>query len=806
MIVKVIVDIPTQQVDRPFDYLVPSELEAMIEIGIRVQVPFGVRQVMAIVVEIVEESDYEGKLKPISKVLDYMSFLNEELVALSATIASEIFTFRINILQAMLPSMLRVKYENYFHIEKPTAFLDLTADYLDADGTEVYASESLVEVLPAKLLKKLLNDDIIKVEYRVKDQVTTKTITYIDVNQTADDYMNELERLNKNSKKQALLLQDLIENRDQYIMMKQNDFLNHPDYNRRLLNIAIENQWLKKVVKEVYRDPLANQHFEPSYEQTLTNDQMQAFTTIEAARQAKKATTFLLEGVTGSGKTEVYLQLMQRARQDGQSAIFLVPEIALTPQMVERVKSRFQTGIAVLHSALSVSERYDEWRRIIKGEATIVVGARSSIFAPLKNIGLIVIDEEHESTYKQADNPRYHARDVAIWRSEYHHCPVILGSATPSLETRSRAEVGRYQLLRLPKRINERALPQVDLVDMSKIVGRFNNDIFSPSLIDKIQHRLDAKEQIILLLNKRGYASYMLCRDCGHVLQCPRCDISLTYHKSQEQMKCHYCDYHSPVPHHCPNCHSHNIRTYGIGTQKVAETIEELFPQAKTIRMDIDTTRGKGQHEKLLTAFSHGQADILLGTQMIAKGLDFEKVTLVGVINADTALHLPDFRASERTFQLMTQVAGRAGRGRYQGEVIVQTYNPDHYVMQLVKQQDYERYFYTEMQRRHMANYPPYFYITSLTVSSKFQNQAHKKIYELKSQIFEAVNTQQVIILGPSNGPAIKKNNYYYYQIILKYKNKDFIQQELKTILSQTQADIRQGIFVSIDHEPQFFI
>lgn len=806
MIVKVIVDVPTKQVDRTFDYLVPTELEDMIEIGIRVQVPFGFRQVMAIVVEIANETDFEGGLKPINKVLDYMSFLNEELVELSAVIADEIFTFRINVLQAMLPSVLKVKYENDFEILKADEFEQLTENYLDYNGESYIESHSLEQLIPAKLLKYLLNEKIIKIEYRLKDRATTKTVAYLNVLQTEEFYQNELQQLRKNSTKQALLLNDLIDNRHQFVMLKQTDFLENKEYDHRLLKIALDKQWLKKVEEEVYRNPLANQEFEPTVAQSLTADQLKAFNQVEAARQANKATTFLLEGVTGSGKTEVYLQLMEKARESNRGAIFLVPEIALTPQMVNRVKSRFQTGIAVLHSGLSVNERFDEWRRIINGEATIVVGARSSIFAPIKNIGLIVIDEEHESTYKQADNPRYHARNVAIWRSKYHGCPVILGSATPSLESRSRAEVGRYQLIRLPKRINEQALPQVELIDMSKIVGRYENDVFSPRLIEMIQQRLDAKEQIILLLNRRGYASFLLCRDCGQVLQCPRCDISLTYHKSDEQMKCHYCDYHCPVPHACPNCHGHHIRTFGVGTQQIAEILTELFPSAKTIRMDIDTTRGKGQHEKLLNAFSKGKADILLGTQMIAKGLDFERVTLVGVMNADTALHLPDFRASERTFQLMTQVAGRAGRGRYKGEVIVQTYNPDHYVMQLVKNQDYERYFYTEMQRRHIANYPPYFFVTSVTVSSKQQKHAQKVIYALKSQLFAAINTDQVILLGPSNGPAVKKNNYYYYQIIIKYKNKAQIQEELQTILSQTQEEIKKGIFVNIDHEPQYFI
>ena len=524
---------------------------------------------------------------------------------------------------------------------------------------------------------------------------------------------------------------------------------------------------------------------------------------IAQALEEHQDQTFLLEGVTGSGKTEVYLQLMAKASQMGRGAILLVPEIALTPQMVRQVKSRFQTGVAVLHSGLTNSQKYDEWRRIIRGQATIVVGARSSIFAPIRDLGLVIIDEEHETTYKQSDTPRYHAREVAIWRCHYHQAPLLLGSATPSLESRSRAQVGRYQHLRLPERVNGRPLPPVTLVDMTKEMVQQTTDELSSVLKDKIADRLAKGQQIVLLLNRRGYASYMLCRECGQVIQCPRCDISLTYHKHEHRLKCHYCDYQSPVPDHCPNCYSDYLRTFGLGTQKIEELLNQHFPDARVIRMDMDTTRKKGQHEALLDSFRRHEADILLGTQMIAKGLDFENVTLVGVINADTALNLPDFRAGEKTFQLLTQVAGRTGRGRFEGEVLIQTYNPDHYVMQLAQQHDYESFFYYEMKRRHLGHYPPYFYTTLITISSKYQAKAQAMSHQVKQALL--ASGAAIEMLGPSQGAIARINERYYFQLLLKYKDGQVIKESLGTILDQSQLEAKQGIYITIDHEPLFF-
>lgn len=800
MFVKVIVDIPAAQVNRPFDYQVPEAYQDSLQLGMRVQVPFGNRQLLGFVVGIHHTSDFKGTLKPITAVLDYESFINEELLDLSEHLAQTLHAFRINVLQAMLPAMLKVKYQNIFLIHQPQGLSDyeLPSDWLNQSQLD---KDQVEAQLSRKQIKQLLDQGVLELVYQVQDQTTTKTQTMIELAMPAESIQQAIQELPARSQKVAQLLTYLLASGQP--QWEQQALLAASQVSASSLKTALKHGYVKSQKVSVYRDPLAHLEVEQSQSRTLTEAQEAVYEQVAQALEAHQEQTFLLEGVTGSGKTEVYLQLMAKASQMGRGAILLVPEIALTPQMVRQVKSRFQTGVAVLHSGLTNSQKYDEWRRIIRGQATIVVGARSSIFAPIRDLGLVIIDEEHETTYKQSDTPRYHAREVAIWRCHYHQAPLLLGSATPSLESRSRAQVGRYQHLRLPERVNGRPLPPVTLVDMTKEMAQQTTDELSSVLKDKIADRLAKGQQIVLLLNRRGYASYMLCRECGQVIQCPRCDISLTYHKHEHRLKCHYCDYQSPVPDRCPNCHSDYLRTFGLGTQKIEELLNQHFPEARVIRMDMDTTRKKGQHEALLDRFRRHEADILLGTQMIAKGLDFEAVTLVGVINADTALNLPDFRAGEKTFQLLTQVAGRTGRGRFEGEVLIQTYNPDHYVMQLAQQHDYESFFYYEMKRRHLGHYPPYFYTTLITISSKYQAKAQAMSHQVKQALLASGAALE--ILGPSQGAIARINERYYFQLLLKYKDGQVIKESLGAILDQSQLEAKQGIYITIDHEPLFF-
>ena len=507
---------------------------------------------------------------------------------------------------------------------------------------------------------------------------------------------------------------------------------------------------------------------------------------------------YLLHGVTGSGKTEVYMEIIEHYLSLGKTSIVLVPEISLTPQMVSRFQQRFGEMIAAIHSALSDGEKYDEWRRICRGEARIVIGARSAIFAPLKNIGVIIIDEEHSDSYKQSDpNPRYSAKDVAIIRSEYHNCPVIFGSATPSLEVMARACKGVYKLLSLPNRVNGKKLPLVKIVDMNEEMKK-TQGYFSNILIESIRHCLEKKEQVILLLNRRGYSSFVSCKNCGYTFKCPNCDITLTFHKSSNTLRCHYCGYGEKVYNSCPSCSENSLSNLGVGTQKIEEELYSLFPTSRVLRMDYDTTSKKGMHEKMIQAFKNLEYDILLGTQMVAKGLDFSNVTLVGVINADTSLNIPDFRSSENTFSLLSQVAGRSGRSIKEGFVIIQTFNPEHYAIELTKTHDYLSFYKKEMVIRKQLKYPPFYYLCNIRISGKDDNFVLAEALKIKRSLERNLN--ETIILGPSAASIYRINNIIRYNIILKYKKTNNIFEILEKIINHYKTNNK--IKIDVDFNP----
>ena len=510
-----------------------------------------------------------------------------------------------------------------------------------------------------------------------------------------------------------------------------------------------------------------------------------------------KSDTFLLYGVTGSGKTEVYMDVIEKAINNGKSAIMLVPEIGLTPQIVGKFISRFGNVISVLHSKLSDSERYDEYRKITDGEAKIVIGTRSAIFVPFNNIGVIIIDEEHTSSYKQDNNPRYSAINVAEWRSKYHNCPLVLGSATPSLESFAKAGNHVYKLLSLTERAGGSVLPNVNIVDMKEEVKK-GNFILSDILKNKIGEVLSKGEQAIILLNRRGYSSTISCKECGYVYKCPNCDITYTYHKSSNNLKCHYCGYSMVLPNKCSICGSDNLKDYGLGTEKLEETLNSLY-KAKIVRMDVDTTSKKGQHQKIIDDFEEHKYDILIGTQMIAKGLDFPLVTLVGVVSIDSSLTSPDYRASENTFQLLSQVSGRAGRSENKGEVIVQTFNPDHYAITLAKNHDYIDFYKEEMKVRKMLKYSPYYYMVLVSITSKDYELGFKEANKIGSYIRNNISSDS-IVLGPTMANMFKVNNIYHYQIIIKYRKDDSLMKVLKFIIDMQVKNNK--IDVSIDFNP----
>lgn len=561
------------------------------------------------------------------------------------------------------------------------------------------------------------------------------------------------------------------------------------------LNTLIKKNILLEKKLEHYRLSY-NEKIEPKKE--LTNDQKSV---VDEVLANTGYFPYLLFGVTGSGKTEVYMELIEDALNKGKTSIVLVPEISLTPQMVLRFQKRFGDNIAAIHSALSDGEKYDEWRRIVKGEAKIVIGARSAIFAPLNNIGMIIIDEEHSDSYKQDDsNPRYNAKDIALLRGKYHNCPVIMGSATPSLEVFARAKKGVFKLLELPNRINGKSLPKINIIDMNEMISKTKGH-FSPVLLEAINDRLLKNEQIILLLNRRGYSSFVTCKNCGYTFKCPNCDITLTYHKSSRTLRCHYCGYGTKVYDTCPECHEKSINDLGVGTEKVEEELNKLFPESKILRMDFDTTSRKGMHEKMIKAFKNHEYDILLGTQIVSKGLDFDNVTLVGVINADTSLNIPDFRSSETTFSLLAQVAGRAGRSDKEGEVIIQTFNPEHYAIQYTKKHDYLGFYNREMSIRRELKYPPYYYICYVKISGK----DNKYIYEESLKITKLFHNKLIsmIILGPSPCTIFKLNNIYRYGIILKYKKDEDLREVLNKVIEHYKDN--RNIKIDVNFNPSHF-
>lgn len=796
-IAKIIVDVPLMQTDQPYSYRIPEEFEGMLEIGMRVHVPFGKgnRLIQGIVLGLESQSDeeeMEQDLKDIAEVLDFSPVLTQEQLWLAEELRKSVFSYKISILKAMLPGFLNSSYDKILYPLEGLSQEDRERLF----GSEDSLAFSSLDLGKQSEMMRLTRKGLLGLEYQAIDQKKVKTQSWYEVN------LDRLKGVEISARaKKKLELRDYL--------------LSHPEsaslasllesYSREQVNFFVEQGAVTIVQKEVQRSATYFEGIEASQPLELNPEQRQARDAVVSAIGSHQP-PFLLQGITGSGKTEVYLQIIQGALDKGKTAILLVPEISLTPQMTERFIARFGDKVAILHSGLSNGEKYDEWRKVERGDAQVVVGARSAIFAPLKNLGVMIIDEEHEATYKQDSNPRYHAREVAILRSQYNQAALVLGSATPSLESRARAGKGVYQHLRLTQRANPLArIPEVQVIDFRDYIGQNETSNFTPPLLEAIQDRLAKKEQVVLMLNRRGYSSFVMCRECGTVDTCPNCDISLTLHMDTKTMNCHYCGFSKDIPQVCPNCKSYSIRYYGTGTQKAYDELAELFPQARILRMDVDTTRKKGSHQALLDQFGRGEADILLGTQMIAKGLDFPNVTLVGVLNADTALNLPDFRSSERTFQLLTQVAGRAGRAEKAGQVLIQSYNPQHYAIRFAKDQDYEGFYAYEMGIRRQLGYPPYYFTIGITLSHKKEEEVVKRAYEvmniLRSGLSETSN-----ILGPTPKPIARTHNLYHYQILIKYRLEDELGPTLNQVLALTQERENSELRLSIDHEPQQFL
>lgn len=731
---------------REFDYLIPPGLVGQVEIGTRVQAPFGARKIFGTVTALAEESAH-ANLKAILRVVGAQTLVTPKILKLARWIGEYYCCAPEIALKSVLPEVVRKKEEGWkkqLYVRALPAAGDLPS--LPKRQQEVWNIVEERRELPLAELLELA-------------ETTAATIR------------------------------------------------------------KLEDRGLVEITSEISeRDPYAREHILPTEPLALNVAQANALTTITKEISARKeirdegivkSSIFLLYGVTGSGKTEVYLQAIARALEQGKGAIVLVPEISLTPQTVERFKARFSSGklqtlVAVLHSHLSAGERHDEWHKIRQGRARIVIGARSAIFAPVDPLGLIIVDEEHEQTYKQEEAPRYHARDVAIMRGQMENAVVLLGSATPSLESYFNAKKGKYALLELPERVDDQKMPRVRVVDMRQAATKEKgNPIFSPQLKEAIHQRLEKQEQTILFLNRRGWATALQCPLCGYVATCPNCSISLTYHRMEQKLACHICGQTEKVPRVCPNekCRNPAIRFSGTGTQRVEEALAKLFPQARVRRMDSDTMKRKDDYRHTLGDFRAGRIDILVGTQMIAKGLHFPNVTLVGIIHADSALHQPDFRAGERTFQLLTQVSGRAGRGDVEGEVVVQAFTPFHPSIQYARRHDFAGFFEQEIEFREQLKYPPATRVALLTLKGRNEDKVKFSAEYLKRELEKVLGEfKDLILAGPAPAPLLKAESFYRYQIMLRTRSMSKLSQTLaKTIPLPT---LPEDVTLSVDIDP----
>ena len=708
MIAEVIINSSVKKLDKTFDYNIPIELKDKIKIGSRVFVPFGKNKSPeeGIVISIKENTEY--KVRDIAAIQEEMG-INEFKINLAKNMSKRYFCNIYDCIKLMLP--------------------------------------------PGTTSKEINN--------RIKE----KTINLVSLKKDFEEINYEIEIEKIKSEKQIRILNFLNQNGQATI----SEIEMFTGASRSIVKTLEKNGYLEILEEEIVRNPFINKNIERDKKLNLTDEQKIAFKTIQKSIDDKKYTEALLYGVTGSGKTEVYLQLIDKVLENGKSAIILVPEISLTPQMVDRFIARFgEEKIAVLHSKLSVGERYDQWKKIEKNEAKIIIGARSAIFAPVKDIGLIIIDEEHDLSYKSETTPRYNAKDIAKIIAKQYNIPLILGSATPDLTTYYMAKNKEIDLLKLSKRANNSCLPKVEIVDLRQELANGNRSMISAELYSAIKENLENRRQTILFLNRRGFSTFIMCRNCGYTVKCKNCNISMTYHRKDNKLKCHYCGNEENVVTICPECKSDKIRYFGTGTQKLESEINKIFPEARTIRMDIDTVTKKNSHEIILNKFKKENIDILIGTQMVVKGHHFPNVTLVGVIAADSSLNIDDFRASERTFNILTQVAGRAGRENLPGKVIIQTYNPDNFSIQYAKDQNYDLFYDTEINLREQLKYPPFCDIIMFVISGKYEQEVKEISNKIYKNLEKKLDIEKCLLTRPTPSPIDKIKNNYRWRIIIK--------------------------------------
>lgn len=784
LIAKVAVSSAIYSFDCEYSYRIPDEYKAMAKAGVRVLVPFGKgnRKTVGFITRLYEETEFDEKIKPVIKIIDEESLLTDEMLSIIVWLKENTFCTYFDAFKSVVPSGYTVNVTQRYNLANKS----INEDELDDDELDIvkiikYAKNQreVDRILDytgkpklKKLITSLIDKGILEESNVLKRKTGDETVRMVRL---SDEYIKG-EIVTSFTVKQKNVVDFLQE----YNCASVKEVCYMTNCTETIIKRLVQKQVLKDFRQEVMRNAIGEVNNRVNIDEIILNEEQQnAFLGIMDLINDNKPAGALLYGVTGSGKTSVFYHLINQVLKMGKTALLLVPEISLTPQMVNKFKAIFGDSIAVLHSSLSLGQRMDEFKRIKKGDAKIVIGTRSAVFAPLSNIGIIIMDEEGENTYKSETSPRYHARDVAIQRCGHNNCVLVMASATPSLESFYYAKIGRYKLFELKERYSKSNLPDVEIIDMQSEAEAGNNGLFSRQLIDSINENLEKKEQTILLLNRRGYNTYISCLECKQPIVCPNCSIPLTYHKKNDKLMCHYCGYTMDNTGRCPECGSDHLHTSGVGTQRVESELARLFPNARLLRMDADTTYSKYSYEENFKDFEQGKYDIMLGTQMIAKGLNFPNVTLVGVLSLDKALFTGDFRSYERTFSLITQVAGRSGRGDKPGAAYIQTFVPDHYVINLAAKQDYDEFYNEEIALRHALTYPPFCDICVIGFSSDLESRAIKASNWFVDVLKEYVREEKVKFplraLGPAPCTLEMINKKYRYRLILKCKNtRDF--------------------------------
>ncbi len=804
-IVEVAVGLP---VFKTFHYRIPEKMRDSLQVGMRVLVPFKGRKVTGFSIDLLDQppKGVEEKLLEVENLLDEAPLIDSPLLHLYRWI-SEYYLYPLGeVIKTGLPPGLQLKSELILNLT-PEGMVSLTQGGLGSIQEKVFKEIGRCGKVS---LKKMLKRFPGEVSRPLLFSWKRKGLLHIEAGIEGKEVKPKFEKMiqcqggeprQPISKKQAEIL-EYVKEKGEIPYSELRKRFKSPS---RPIEFLQERGLLSLFKREVCRDLSGRSEFKPYPKPEPTSDQEGVLREILKGIHSRHFSPFLIYGVTASGKTEIYLRAIEEVLTQGRESIILVPEISLTPQLLSRFKDRFGENLALLHSGLGRGERYDQWRKIWKGEVKIAMGARSAIFAPFKNVGIIIVDEEHDPSYKQEEKLKYHARDVAVVRAKQAEATLLLGSATPSLESFYNAEKGKFRLLKLPERIEGKPLPRVEVIDVKKEGG-----LLSEKIRIALQKNISEKKQSLLFLNRRGFANFILCPDCGHTFKCPNCSVTLTYHLRDRSLQCHYCDYRIQAPGDCPKCQCHRLQGMGIGTERLEQEIQSLFPEIRVGRMDRDTTLRRSAHLQILKRLESGNIDILIGTQMIVKGHDFPNVTFVGVVSADLSLHFPDFRSSERTFQLLTQVAGRAGRGEVFGEVVIQTFNPDHYSILRAKDHDYLGFYQEEIQFRKALEYPPFSRLINFRLvgnSEKKTKAMAEEIGKIGQSLLKKGYGKGIAILGPSPAPFSKMRGKFRWQMLAKGKSAPWLHQFAKALASSMEVPLKgKGVNLDIDVDPVFIL